>query len=91
MGVRITMRRYRHVFEAIAREGHEESFVPVETDEFEPTDLAAGSREKIGLLRRRVEMGVPMWHDADRSDYEGLVGTIRPRADRRMTGRIMHV
>lgn len=50
--------RYHNVFEAIAREGHEESFVPVETDEFEATDLAAGSREKIELLRRRVELGV---------------------------------
>ena len=72
-------RRYHNVFEAIAGEGHEESFVPVETNEFEPTDLAAGSREKLELLRRRVEMGVPMWHDEDRSDYDGLVGTIRPR------------
>ena len=33
MGIRITMRRYRNVFEAIAREGHEESFVPVESKE----------------------------------------------------------
>ncbi len=73
------MRRYRNVFKAIAREGHEESFVPVETDEFEPTDLAAGSWEKIELLRQRVEMGVSMWHDTDRSDFDGLVGAIRPR------------
>ena len=85
------MHKYRNVFEAIVREGHEENFVPVETDEFDPTDLAAGSWEKIELLRRRVEMGVPMWHEADRSDYDGLVGTIRPRADRRVTGRTMHV
>ena len=35
MGVRITMRRYRNVFEAIAREGHEESFVPVESNDLE--------------------------------------------------------
>ncbi len=75
-----SMPKFQNVFEAIAHEGHEESFVPVETDEFEPTDLSAGSWEKIKLLRRRVEMGVPMWHDADRSDYSGLVGTIRPRA-----------
>jgi len=73
------MRRYRNVFEAIAGEGHEESFVPVETDEFIPADLPAGSREKIELLRQRVEMGVPMWHEKDRSDYSNLVGAIRPR------------
>ncbi len=74
------MRRYRNVFEAVARESHEESFVPVETDKFEPTELAAGSWEKIRLLRRRVEMGLPLWHDADRPDYDGLVGAIRPRS-----------
>lgn len=73
------MRRYRNVFEAIAGERHEESFVAVETDEFEPADLPAAWPEKIELLRWRVEMGVPMWHDADRSDYDGLVGAIRPR------------
>jgi len=48
------------VFEGIAREGHEKSFVPVETDEFEPRFLTAGSWEKIQLLRRRAGMGVPM-------------------------------
>ncbi len=74
------MPKFQNMFDAIAREGHEESFVPAETDEFEPTDLPAGSCEKIKLLRRRVEMGVPLWHEADRSDYSGLVGTIRPRA-----------
>ncbi|HJN11574.1 MAG TPA: hypothetical protein QF564_23025 [Pirellulaceae bacterium] len=74
------MRRYRNVFEAIAGEGHEESFVPIETDDFEPADAPAGLPEKLELLRWRVEMGLPMWHDADRSDYSGLVGTIRPRS-----------
>jgi len=37
------MRRYRNEFEAIASEGREESFVPVETDEFESADAMAGS------------------------------------------------
>jgi hypothetical protein len=81
------MHRYRNVFEAIIHEGHAESFVPVESDGFEPTDLAAGSWEKIELLRQRVEMGLPMWHEADRSDYSGLVGTIRPRPDRCLARR----
>ena len=75
------MRRYRNVFEAIAGERHEENFVPVEGAEFEPIDLAAGSWEKIELLRRRVEMGVRMWHDADRSDYSGLVDTAQHLAE----------
>jgi len=75
-----SMPKFQNVFEAIAHDGHEERFVPVETDQFEPRDLAAGSWKKIELLRRPVEMGVPIWHEADRSDYDGLVGTIRPRA-----------
>ena len=74
-----TKREYRNVFEAILAEGDEEGFAPVETDEFEPTDLPAGSRDKIEVLRRRVEMGVPMWHEADRTDYDGLTGAVQPR------------
>ena len=81
------MQQYRNVFEAISSAGNEQSFMPVETDEFEPTDLAAGSWEKIELLRQRVEMGLPMWHKADRSDYDGLVGKIRPRAEHRVIRR----
>ncbi len=84
------MHKYRNVFEAILHEGHEEGFEPLETDKFEPTDLAAGSREKIELLRQRVELGMPMWHKADRSDFGGLVGAIRPRADRLMARKTTH-
>lgn len=76
---KLTMGSFRNVFDAIVRDGHEENFVPMEDDSFVPTDLAAGSRDKIELLRRRVEMGVPLWHELDRSDYEDLVGAIRPR------------
>ncbi len=44
-----------------------------------PTDAPAGSPEKIEILRRRVELGQPLWHDDDRVDYSGLTGAIRPR------------
>lgn len=74
-----TTGRFRNVFEAILHDGHEENFVPMEDDSFVPTDLAAGTRDKIELLRHRVEMGTPLWHELDRSDYEDLVGVIRPR------------
>ena len=63
------MRRYRDVFEEIACEGHEEIFVPVEKDEFEPTDFPAESCEKSQIATT-----------AGRSDYSGRVGTIRPRS-----------
>lgn len=74
------MKEMQNVFDAINRDGHDEDFVPMECDSFVPTDLAAGTPEKMELLRRRVEMGVPLWHERDRGDYEDLVGVIRPRS-----------
>ena len=52
---------------------------PSVNDEFTPTDAPAGSMSKIDLLRQRVESGLPLWHDEDRSDYSGLTGVVRPR------------
>jgi len=69
----------RNVFEAIQECGHDEDFVPAETNEFVHTDAPAGSREKLEILARRVQLGFPLWHPEDRSDYTGLTGAIRPR------------
>ena len=73
------MKAPRNVFEAILKYGHDEDFVPMESDEFEPTTAPAGSDEKIAILRRRVESGMPLWHLNDRRDYSGLTGAVRPR------------
>jgi hypothetical protein len=70
----------RNVFEAILECGHDEDFVPVETDEFAATDAPAGSKDKIDILAQRVMLGLPLWHEEDRSDYSGLTGAIRPRS-----------
>lgn len=69
----------KNVFEAILRYGHDEDFVPQEWNDFSATDAPAGSSEKIEVLRRRVELGQPLWHNHDRVDYSGLTGAIRPR------------
>jgi hypothetical protein len=69
----------RNVFEAILECGHDEDFVPVETEEFSPTDAPAGSRTKLDILAERVRKGLPLWHPEDRSDYSGLTGVVRPR------------
>jgi hypothetical protein len=69
----------RNVFEAILQCGHDEDFVPSVSDDFDPTDAPAGSREKLEVLARRVQAGVPLWHDEDRGDYSGLTGAVRPR------------
>ena len=70
----------RNVFEAILECGHDEDFVPAESDEFSSTDAPAGSRAKIDILAERILRGLPLWHPEDRSDYSGLTGAIRPRA-----------
>ena len=69
----------RNVFKAISTFGHDEDFAPLETDEFEPTEAPAGSREKLDVLASRVQQGLPLWHGEDRPDYSGLTGVVRPR------------
>lgn len=69
----------KNVFEAILKYGHDEDFDPMFGPEFHPTDAPAGSEEKIEVLRKRVELGQPLWHNDDRVDYTGLTGAIRPR------------
>ena len=73
------MKNVRNVFEAILKYGHDEDFAPEASGDFEPTDAPAGSEQKIEALRRRVELGLPLWHQADRMDYSGLTGAVRPR------------
>lgn len=72
-------KKVQNVFEAILKYGHDEDFVPLESDEFRPTEAPAGSDAKIEMLRRRVELGLPLWHQEDRHDYSGLTGAVRPR------------
>jgi hypothetical protein len=68
-----------NVFEAILKYGHDEDFEPTAQGNFSATDAPAGSPEKIEALRRRVELGLPLWHGEDRCDYTGLTGALRPR------------
>lgn len=73
------MDQCKNVFEAILKYGHDEDYLPEPKGEFSPTSAPAGSPEKIEILRMRVELGLPLWHDEDRYDYSGLTGAIRPR------------
>ena len=73
------MQDVRNVFEAILKYGHDEDFAPVESEEFAATEAAAGSKNKIQAMRKRVESGLPLWHEDDRGDYSGLTGAVRPR------------
>ena len=73
------MRQMRNVFETILKYGHDEDFAPTQTEDFSSTDAPAGSREKLDVLAKRIEMGLPLWHEEDRPDYSGLTGAVRPR------------
>ena len=73
------MDKCKNVFEAILKHGHDEEWLPEPNQRFEATDAPAGSSEKIETLRRRLELGLPLWHENDRYDYNNLVGAIRPR------------
>lgn len=72
------MSKINNVFEAITRFGHDEDFAPHADDNFEATDHPAGSEEKIDVLSRRVELGLPLWHDHDRVDYTEYQGSALP-------------
>ena len=71
----------KNVFEAILEYGHDEDFVPHESEDFVATDAPAGSDEKIEALRQRVLSGQPLWHAEDRKDYSGLTGVVLPRGE----------
>ena len=73
------MQNVRNVFEAILKYGHDEDFAPCESNNFKPTNAPAGSQARIDEFRRRVELGLPLWHARDRADYTGLTGVVRPR------------
>jgi hypothetical protein len=66
------------IFESIKRLGHGRDFEPeyVDDSSFVATDAPVGSKEKIEVLRLRVERGQPLWHNDDRVDYSGLNGTM---------------
>ena len=73
------MNSCKNVFEAILKYGHDEDFAPAEPDNFGSTSEAAGSDAKIEIMRQRVDLGQPLWHQEDRRDYSGLTGAVRPR------------
>jgi len=84
----ITTAKPRNVFEAIKQWGHDEDYDPVPAQpRYLSTDAPPGSREKIEILRRRIEWGQPLWHNDDRVDFNGLVGAVRPREDDFLIGR----
>lgn len=54
------------VHEAVLK-GQSEWFEPQADQDFTPTQAMPGTREKLAVLRRRVDQGLPLWHPQDLS------------------------
>ena len=61
---------WKNVLDAI-REG-DWYFEPAEVDPggFRATTAIPGTDEKLAVLAERVRAGLPLWHQADRADYD---------------------
>lgn len=57
----------RNVQEAIRIYGHDEDFAP--TCEAEPTPHAPGTVGKVEAMRKRVELGLPIWNSKDNDTH----------------------
>ena len=53
------MEKCKNVFEQILKYGHDEEWLPDVSQKFDATDAPAGSPEKIEVLRKRLELGLP--------------------------------
>ena len=38
--------------------------------QFESTEAMPGTNDKLAILAKRVQEGLPLWHSCDRTDYE---------------------
>jgi len=56
-------------------------FEPPEVDcsEFDAADAMPGTKEKLRIMARRVERGLPLWHINDRNDVEDPPPVGKPR------------
>jgi hypothetical protein len=42
----------------------------VDGDDYDPTKAMPGTEDKLQVLAQRVAQGLPLWHPADRRDYD---------------------
>ncbi len=49
-------------------------FAPEDVDgeTYDATHAIPGTREKLQVLADRVRVGLPLWHEQDRPDYEEM-------------------
>lgn len=44
-----------------------------EVNEYNSTGALPGTDEKLDILAKRVQSGLPLWHPSDRRNYEDIV------------------
>ena len=60
----------RTVFEELAEFNRDDKFeTSTNHSNFFPTAALPGSDEKVEVLKRRVNRGLPLWHDQDRRSF----------------------
>lgn len=65
--------------ESRARKGeYDFSYEEPTRDDCTPTNAAPGSAKKIEVLRQRVALRQPLWHEQDRRDFAGMCGGHEP-------------
>ena len=62
------------VFDALALVNHDEDFEARNTHEFTQSAHGPGTPEKVEDLRRRVELGQPLWHPHDQTCFQDAAG-----------------
>ena len=69
----------KSVLEAI-KDG-EWDFEPPEVDQarYDAADAMPGTKKKLAIMAKRVQDGLPLWHEGDRSDVEETIPVRKPR------------
>lgn len=63
---------FKYLAEHGCETGYSTSFQP------NPTNAPPGSKLKIEILIKRLELGQTLWNDLDRNDFDGLTAAIKP-------------
>jgi hypothetical protein len=63
---------FQHLANHGCENGYNTSFQPT------PTNAPPGSKLKIEILMKRLELGQDLWNDMDRNDFVGLTSPVKP-------------
>jgi len=62
----------KNIFDFLKQYGRDDFFELPDTGPGEPTSAEPGSKEKVAVMRRRLEQGKPLWHPDDKRRGENV-------------------